>query len=197
MFSSYKNKSDEQLLSLISQGEESAFNELYDRYGKRLFQFFQRMLGNQTELSNDMTQELFIKVIENADQFDKEKNVATWLFTIARNQCKNEYRRKERLQKNNNEWLVEQNSRIKDSEINDFFPKQLDNALWQEQLAKAIDELPFAQKTCFILRYQEELPVKEISTILACPEGTVKSRLYHALQKLGEKLKLFKSEYNG
>ena len=69
--------------------------------------------------------------------------------------------------------------------------KQLDEGLFQKALKDAVHLLPEAQKECFILRYQEELAIREISEIMECPPGTVKSRLHYALKYLAGELQVF------
>ena len=88
--------SDEALMSRIAKGNTAAFELLYDRYSNRMHAFFRRMLGNDSELANDFLQELFMKIIEKPKAFDVERRFSTWIYTVASNMCKNEYRRRER-----------------------------------------------------------------------------------------------------
>ncbi|MFK8101404.1 MAG: RNA polymerase sigma factor [Saprospiraceae bacterium] len=187
---SYQSQSDEQLVLALQSGEEGAFNELYERYAKRMFGFFRRMMHGKENQANDMLQELFLKLIEKKETFDPRRNFTTWFFTLARNMCKNEYRRLERLQQNTEKWISEHTLSAKHwHELK--LPETLDQNLFSIALGKAIDRLDGAHKTCLVLRYQEELSIKEISEIVACPEGTVKSRLYYGLKKLALELEVF------
>ena len=97
----YQQFSDEHLMKLIQGGDASAFNELYDRYSKRLLHYFYRMLGQKEDKAQDFLQDLFLKVIDKTDFFDTDKNFSTWIFTVAYNLCKNEYR-KMAVRKNTN-----------------------------------------------------------------------------------------------
>ncbi len=183
---SYHYYSDEELMSYLMQGKERAFNELYKRYGARMHNYFYRLLYQDNDLADDFTQDLFVKVIEKADSFNVQRKFSTWLYTIASNMCKNEYRRQSRN-------IIQQGL---DNDIDipypNFIPEHIDKALFNEHLQTALNDLDISQKECFILRYQEELSVKEISKILDCPEGTIKSRLHYTLKKLAQKLELFR-----
>ncbi|MDP7122228.1 MAG: sigma-70 family RNA polymerase sigma factor, partial [Candidatus Marinimicrobia bacterium] len=71
----------------------SAFDELYARYSSRLFHYFYRMLGGNPEKARDFLQDIFFKIVENPDRFHTGNRFSSWVFTIAHNMCKNEYRR--------------------------------------------------------------------------------------------------------
>lgn len=87
-------KTDEQLLPAIVNGSSKAFNELYQRYHKRLLYYFFRMLGNNKDLAQDFLQEIFYKVIDKSHLIDPKRKFSTWIFSVAHNMCKNEYRSK-------------------------------------------------------------------------------------------------------
>jgi RNA polymerase sigma-70 factor, ECF subfamily len=71
------------------------------------------------------------------------------------------------------------------------FSEEFDAQVFEQELHQALGELDETQRQCFVLRYQEELSVREIAEILDCPEGTVKSRMFYTLKKLGNKLRAF------
>lgn len=66
---------------------------MYDRYSPRMYRFFFRMLWRDAGKAEDFTQEIFLKIIEKPQLFDPERNFKTWIYTLASNLCKNEYRR--------------------------------------------------------------------------------------------------------
>ena len=90
----YKISSDEELMLFISHGKEKAFNELYGRYSRKMLFFFHSKLFKNQEKANDFLQDLFLKIIENPQSFDSSKNFSIWIYTVANNMCKNEYRKK-------------------------------------------------------------------------------------------------------
>lgn len=179
----YKNYSDEELMQFIKRGKEAAFDELYTRYADKMYGYFYKMLWQNSEKANDFTQEIFLKIIEKPHLFDTSKRFSTWVFTVANNLCKNEYR------KNANKQKAYDGFSYLQEELTEYSIQKMDNELFINEINKAIETLEQKQKTCFLLRYKEELTVKEISKIVNCPEGTVKSRLHHATKKIQNAIK--------
>lgn len=169
-------------MQFIKKGKSAAFDELYARYSGKLYSYFYKMLWQNVEKSNDFTQEVFLKIIEKPNLFDTNKRFSTWVFTMASNLCKNEYRKYENQQK------AYSGFRLLQEETTEFNFQAIDNQVFITKINAAIDELEPKHKDCFVLRYKEELSVKEISQIINCPEGTVKSRLFHATKKISEKV---------
>lgn len=181
------NNTDEQLMQLIGQGNQEAFHQLYERHARRLQGFFLRMLAYDEEKAKDFTQELFIKVYEQSPHFNEEKSpFTTWLYSMAYNLCKNEYRHQEVVE------AYKAEHQLRDEPASSQGEGYLNTELMYEHLRRAIATLPAEQRTAFTLRYQEELPIKEIAHILQVPEGTIKSRLHYALLKVQEAMKPFK-----
>jgi RNA polymerase sigma-70 factor (ECF subfamily) len=181
---------DEKLMLLIQKGKISAFDELYRRYSKRLLYYFYRMLGYDEEKAQDFLQETFFKVIEKPELFDTKRVFATWIFSVAYNLCKNEYRRMD----------VHKALQFRD-DLDELFDTRftdrgsshdnLDQENFVRQLMIELDKFEIHQKNIFLLRFQENYSVKQIASITECKEGTVKSRLFYITQKLANKLKDF------
>lgn len=182
----YNKLNDEKLILLIPKGNENAFNELYMRYSQRMYAYFYKMLYQDNELAADFTQTLFLKLFEKANSFNPEYSFSTWIYTMASNMCKNEYRRQSR-----SEPIIKMPLLLFDI-TQPKGPSNIDSEIFQKHLQVAVNELELIHKQCFLLRYQDELSIKEIAEILNCPAGTVKSRLYYALKKLSNKLADFK-----
>ncbi len=180
---SYKKSSDEILMLLIAEGKKSAFDELYHRYSKKMHFFFYKMLSGDTDKANDFTQDLFLKLIEKPHLFNKEMRFSTWLYSVAGNMCRNEYRRNSI--RNEIKTDIELDSYHYEEEKSSH---SIDYSSFQGALSKELDALDADHKMIFLLRFQEHLPIQEISTILQCPEGTVKSRLFYTIKKLSGKL---------
>lgn len=172
-------------MEYISKGNEKAFEELYQRYADKLYRYFYRMLNRNEAKANDFTQDLFMKVIEKPHYFDPKRRFSTWIYTVAGNMCKNEYRRLSKF------TMTHEVPDIELTENLDYFKDNFDKRLFDQYLQRALNELGDIPRQCFVLRYQEEKSIKEISEIMGCPEGTVKSRLYYTIRKLAEKLKVF------
>jgi RNA polymerase sigma-70 factor (ECF subfamily) len=182
-----KTKSNNELMQLIVAGDQAAFVELYHRYKDRMFYYFYRMLGNSTEQANDFVQELFMKLIEKPESYDPKFSFPTWLYSVANNMCKNEYRRKEiRKEYQTAEALKPRIAYLNDSSVE---PEQI-----IEKVFATLDELGEEHRSAFLLRYREGFSIKEVAEILELPEGTVKSRLFYAKKMLAEKLNYLKDE---
>ena len=155
------------------------FNRLYTAYARRAQGFFLRMTGYDPALAEDLTQELFTRLWEHRDSFDPALPFATWMFSIAYNLCKNEYRHREVIDR-----VYDRRSNASDDRAEEdhaYERRQL-----KEQLSAAIRQLPDGQREVFLLRYEEELPIADVARILGIPEGTVKSRAAYALKQLRE-----------
>ena len=181
----YQEFSDEKLMELLNQRETAAFDELYKRYSTRLLHYFHRMLGGDEEKAQDFLQDLFLKIVEGPARFHTGKRFCSWIFTIAHNMCKNEYRHLAVRKSAGNEV---ENS--KGSEANyHSLEREFDNREFKKALLIEVQKLEKTERSTFLLRYQESLSIKEISEILECSEGTVKSRLFYTTKKLAGKLK--------
>ena len=182
--------SDEHLMSAIAAGNPKAFAELYERYNKRLYYFFLRMLGNDAELANDFLQDLFLKIIQKPELYNPHHKFSAWVFSIAHNMCKNEYRSRD-VRKY---FKSEENP---DQYINPDL--QEDTSTRESLIAEVFNELELLdenQRSILILKYKENFSLKEISEILDLPVGTIKSRLHYARLELSKRVKQ-KETFNG
>ncbi|MEL6591399.1 MAG: RNA polymerase sigma factor [Bacteroidota bacterium] len=186
----YQQCTDESLMRMIAKRDEWAFDELYRRYSQRMLRYFYRMLWQDSEKAQDYLQDLFMKVVEKAVDFDPERRFATWLYTLAANMCKNAYRSQQVRS-----IMVRAEPNLEGPAIG---PDDggVDRELFQAGLEQEIAQLSDSHREVLVLRFQEELPIKEISEIMACSEGTVKSRLFYALKKLNGKLRAFDPNRN-
>lgn len=187
---SYENHTDEDLMRCIAQGESGSFDVLYERYARRLLYYFYRMLGQDEDKAQDFLHDLFLKIVERPHLFSAERRFSTWVFSVAHNMCKNEYRR---LQVRRTE-PIEIDDLPMDS---DPLPESIDRKAFSAMLDLELEELSEEHRTVFLLRYRENFSLREISDVLQCPEGTVKSRLFYALRRLAARLKSFNPHDTG
>jgi RNA polymerase sigma-70 factor (ECF subfamily) len=180
---SYENETDEQLVSGIAAGSKAAFNTLYQRYGQKMYSYFYRMLWQNHELAEDQVQELFIRLFRYAHGFNNNRSFSTWLYSIAHNQCKNEYRKAAVKMKH---------KPVMNEAVNSNAEKNPDLQKFKSAIQAKLNLLPEEKKTLFILRFEEQLSVPVISNILELPEGTVKSRIFYLLKELRDELSAFK-----
>jgi RNA polymerase sigma-70 factor, ECF subfamily len=182
--------SEEVLMDFVMKGEVQAFDELYTRYSKRLLVYFTRMLNFDKTLAEDALQDLFLKIAEMPERFDKSRSFKTWIFSVASNQCKNYYRHKKIVSESTDE-IKYMNEYINDEAFLKAASK-MDAVLFRTMLDEVLNSIAVEKKEAFILKYQEEKTIAEIAWIQDCPEGSVKSRLHYTIKILEEKLHLFK-----
>jgi len=184
----YSTKSDEELMSLLTNGGQSAFDELYNRYSKPLLHFFFRMLNGDRPKAEDMLHDLFMKIIEKPESFDENKKFNTWFYTLANNMVKNEYRSRQVRSEHEKQTIAQCTNLF---ELNG---ESFDRQLFDNRLQSELDRLEIDAKTIFNLRFTEEMSIKQIAEIMNCPEGTVKSRLFYLTKQLSKKLAVYKPE---
>ncbi len=182
----YSNKSDEELMSMLAQGGQSAFDELYRRYSKPMLNFFYRLLNFDKEKAEDMLHDLFLKIIEKTDTFDCSRTFSSWFYTLAGNMVKNEYRNR----KYHSDYIESQQY----SEIYENGNIGIDSKMFQSRLVNELNKMDEDSQLLFKLRFSEEMSVKQIAEIMECPEGTVKSRLFYLTRQLSKKLIAYKPE---
>ncbi len=183
--------SDEELMESIKVGEEAAFDDLYHRYSKRLLVYFYRMLRGNEEKAQDFLQDIFLKIIEKPHLFGSKSRFSNWIFTVANNMCKNEYRRLGVRDRVFNEKDLDV---FPHSGENNRLENHLDESEFKEALLKELTKLDQVKQSTFLLRFQEDFSIREIGEILECSEGTVKSRLFYTTKHLARKLKAFNPE---
>ena len=164
-------------------GDPQAFEELVERYQKRLLNFVYRTIGDR-ERGEDLVQEVFIRVHRHLHRFDQTKKFSTWIYTIASNLAKNELRNRSR-----NPLVLFQT--IKKNWEADHRPLQFedkhhrpDDLYRKRHLRELVDwtvaQLPEHHRVVFVLRELEGKTYEEIAEITECNLGTVKSRLNRA-----------------
>ena len=172
---------DEALMHRVQRGSERALETLYGRYSLRLVNYFHRMLGRDHDKAQDFLQDLFLKLVKRPDAFDASKSFSTWVFAIAHNMCKNEYRRLE--VRSRESIIAELQDSAGDPQVTDI-DSDIDARAFKEAVVEALEAFDPTQRTTFLLRYQENRSIREISQTLDCSEGTVKSRLFYTTRKL-------------
>jgi RNA polymerase sigma-70 factor (ECF subfamily) len=180
-----KKLSDEVLMEKASQGSERALEVIYHRYSQPLLRYFYRMLWQDKPKAEDFLHDLFIRILDNRTAFDSSRNFSTWLYSIAHNMCKNEYRR-QAFRKQANSLIV-----ISDH-THESVSNHLDQLAFQQKLDQVLCEEDEDVRAMFSLRFELEMDVSEIARVLQCPEGTVKSRLFYLKKRLASRLQQYK-----
>ena len=175
---------DSELMYMVSaKGDDRAFDELYNRHSRKLMGFLLRQLGGDEERAADLTQDAFLRVWSKRERYKTGCNFLTWLFSIAYNLLKNEYRHSDY----SNAYL-QHVQLTQDGSQDENISTALDNKAFDDALQKELQELDPQSRMLFSLRYEEDMPIGQIALIMDIPEGTAKSRLHTLIQKLKEKL---------
>ncbi len=180
---------DASLVSEYLAGQPRAFDAIVDRYQTRLLNFIYRTVGDR-ERSEDLVQEVFIRVHRHLARFDRSKKFSTWIYTIASNLAKNELRNRSRnpivlFQTMTAGWDDEERPlEFEDptARPDDLFRKRHVRALVEQTVA----QLPQHHREVFVLRELEGRSYEEIADITHCNLGTVKSRLNRARSSFAE-----------
>lgn len=184
--------SDEELMSQMSKGNRHAFDELYKRYALPLTAYFARMLWKDREKAEDFVHDLFAKIIHKPDYFDTSRSFKTWIYSVANNMCKNEYKKQE-VRKGTVNGLDNHYS-LGDQSANVM--GEVQDAQFKVAFDRSLEELDMKHREAFLLRHVDGLSIKEISEVVSANEGTVKSRIFYAIKYLAESLKEFDPVFN-
>jgi RNA polymerase sigma-70 factor (ECF subfamily) len=183
---------DAALMLRVKQGDTGAFTELVEKYKQPVMNVIYRTLRDATE-AEDLAQNVFVQVYKSAHRYEISARFSTWLFTIARNLCLNELRRRSRhpaesLDAGRAED-EEQPLRQFEDKKNFTPPENLLQGELAQKIEAALAELPENQRTAILLCRQDELSYEEISKILGCSLSATKSLIHRGRETLKEKLK--------
>jgi RNA polymerase sigma-70 factor (ECF subfamily) len=161
----------------IKYGEKSALDSLIRRYHGPIYAYIVRM-GLEYHAASDIVQEVFIKLIRNAESYEPDRPFKPWLYTIASNTFK-DYFKKAYVQRDVLACDIPESTTSADNP-EDIFMLQQD----RESVETALNSLSEIHRQIVVLRYYQDLKLDEISLVLSIPLGTVKSRLSNALHNL-------------
>ena len=184
---------DAALVTRCQQDDCEAFGEIVSRYKDGIYNYVWRMVSNRED-AEDLAQEVFVRAFASIKTFRREANLRTWLYKIASNLCVDKYRRSG-LEK---QWIVplerEQGDAVRPLDIPDHSndPKlSFERLELQSEVQKSLLKLPDKLRSAIILFDIEGLSYEEIAETMACPIGTVKSRIFNARLKLRELLRAY------
>ena len=157
--------------------KEAAFTQLVRKYQERLYWHIRRMVMEHED-TNDILQNVFIKVWKNLSEFREESNLYTWLYRISTNEALtwiDQKKRRSSVSISDNEDIFSE----KLTAQKDFDPNKIE---WK--LQQAIQTLPEKQRIVFNLRYYDEMPYDEMSSVLGTSAGALKASYHHAVKKV-------------
>jgi RNA polymerase sigma-70 factor (ECF subfamily) len=182
--------SDEDLMARVAEDDERSYTEIVRRYQGRVTNLISRVLNDRNG-SDDLAQEVFVRVFVHRRNYRRGSKFSTWLFTIAANLAKNEIRR--RVRRRNWFSLDAMTDVLHDSMIQLADPTEgrealLEREQLQGEVGRAIETVPEKYRLALVLRDIEGLAYEEIADVLGVPGGTVRSRINRARSMLKRKL---------
>jgi len=185
---------DAALMLRVKRGDRAAFAALVEKYQQPLFNFIFRTLRDETE-AEDVAQTVFLQVYKSRARYERTAKFSTWLFTIARNLCLNEIRRRSRHPAESIEEAHAEHEDLPRQQYEDkaqiAAPEKLLHGELAEKIEAALAELPENQRTAILLCRQDELSYEEIAEILDCSLSATKSLIHRGRETLKEKLKRY------
>jgi RNA polymerase sigma-70 factor, ECF subfamily len=167
-------RSDEDLLALVANGDRDAFGDLYRRYARAVLGLALRRLGDRGR-AEDAVQEAFASIWRSAHSYRPDRGpVAPWLYTVARNAIADRGRAR-----------IEPPAEPSDMPSDEPGPSDQAEQSWVSwRVHRALEELPDTERSVIELAYWGELSQSEISEFLGVPLGTVKTRTRSGLKRL-------------
>jgi RNA polymerase sigma-70 factor (ECF subfamily) len=175
-------KDDDILIEEIRGGSEKSFDQLMQNHQDQVFRIA-HSFSKDTENAMDITQNIFLKVYQNLNQFRSQSQFKTWLMRIAFNESLNWIKKNQKYQKHEDIELTMTNKQDPISQEDEFLAQE-NRAL----LLKSLYELNTKYRLAVVLRYFENYSIRDISGILKCSEGVVKNILFRSLRKLKDNL---------
>ena len=172
---------DKELLYLFRDPgtKESAFTAILRKYQEKLYWHIRRMVVDHDD-TNDVLQNMFIKVWKGLENFREDSQLYTWLYRIATNESLT-FLEQQKKRASSSLSDVENGLENKLKADTNFDANRLE---WKLQLA--IQKLPEKQRVVFNLRYYDEMPYEEMSRVLETSEGALKASYHHAAKKIEE-----------
>ena len=182
---------DQQLVDRAQRGDKKAFELLVSKYQRKLVRLLSRFIRDQAEVE-DVAQEAFIKAYRALPSFRGESAFYTWLYRIGINTAKNYLVAIGRRAPTTTEFDSEDAENFEDGEqLRDVNTPE--NELMSKQIAQTVNDtmeaLPEELRTAIVLREIDGLSYEEIATVMNCPIGTVRSRIFRARETIAERLR--------
>lgn len=179
-------QNERDLVDRAKTGDIEAFEQLIEGCQKRVFNIAYRMIGNYDD-ANELAQEVLLKAFRSIRSFKGDSLFSTWIYKVTANVCLDEIRRRKKRMVVSLDEEIEYNDGEVKRQIPDKSPTpdvEAETNELKKAVNKSIQELPDDYRSMIVLRDIQGFSYDEISKIVNCPEGTVKSRINRARQAL-------------
>jgi len=176
---------DNELMLKVREGDLGKLSFLFERYHRALFNFFLRSTGNR-DLSEDLLQEVFLRVLKYRHTFRPDSQFSAWMYHVARNAQIDHFRKHKHEDEVSHDGEDDAFSEIASSGLTpeEQLAKRQETCL----VRKALAQLSTERRAVLILSRYQGLKYEEIATILGCEVGTVKGRVFRAIRELADVL---------
>ena len=173
----YKKMTDVEVIKNYLETQQSVyFSLLYDRYVNKIFSKCISLLKNE-EMAQDATQDIFMKIFLNLAKFNKKSKFSTWVYSITYNYCIDYIRRKKKEKKIFSDELENAPEIIEEVPDKELLQMEV------KRLKKVLNEVPIGDKAILLMKYQDEMSIRDISHILEKSESAVKMKIKRAKHK--------------
>jgi RNA polymerase sigma-70 factor (ECF subfamily) len=186
---------DEELMLQFQQGDEASFRILVDRHKQRVFNFTYRFMNGNAD-SEDVAQEVFVKVYFSKDNYKPSAKFTTWLYVVTKNTCLQALKKKGKTV-SMNEKTEGRRDEIGSVIADERTENPSDAVLSAEKrgkIAEALARLPESQRMVILLRRYDQLSYEEIAEVIGCSVQSVKSLLFRGRASLKGFLKEYFNE---
>ena len=177
-----ENIAEQELISACREGDNDAFEVLFRQNQKRVFSVALNFFGGNSEMAEDVTQQVFLKLFTALVKFRGDAKVSTWLYRITVNICIDEQKKRRRYAFLSD--LIEPRS----THSKKVQEKRMDRFEIEDEVRSALGSLKVKFRMPIVLKYVEGLSYSEIAEVMDCSEGTVASRLSRGHKMLARKL---------
>ncbi len=181
---------DQQLVERVQKGDKLAFDLLVKKYQHKVFTLIGRLISDHATI-NDVAQDAFIKAYRALPNFRGDSAFYTWLYRIAVNTAKNYLTAQNRRPPNSDVDVSDAEYYTSGDALHDIATPErvlLKNEL-KTRIFQAIEELPDELRTAITLRELEDMSYEQIADVMACPVGTVRSRIFRAREAIERHIK--------
>ena len=173
---------DAQVVGRVLRGQPELFGVILERYQRPIFNFIYRFYGHY-DLAEDLTQETFLRCYQFLKSYDPKRKFSTWLYTVAKNLCIDEYRKHH---KKDRDFRID--AQPEEVQSADTGTEEGENSQTTQDLkdvfGRCLNRLSERQRLIFVMRHYNQLQYTEIAQILNIAVGTVKSLNFKAIQNL-------------
>jgi RNA polymerase sigma-70 factor (ECF subfamily) len=184
---------DAHLMLRFKEGDTEAFDTLFKKHTRRIVNFAYRFVRNR-EVAEELAQEVFLKVYQNAEGYQIQSKFTSWLYTIATNICLNEIRKPRYRVKHQSMYVTSKSDSgteeiQREIAVTDGPDRMMEQQAIERAIRESLNQIPEKQRIAFILNKYQELSYSEVADVLKISEKAVKSLIHRAKETLADRLK--------